>query len=66
MGNNMFDDVYAFNGDKWSTLTSLQSARHGSSLAMDCTCNCIMIASRSGGAWGGPGLNTMEVLGDGC
>jgi hypothetical protein len=66
MGDRVYGDVYAYDGTAWTTLAStLRTARHGSSLAMDCQCDRIWLASGSGGPRGGPELTSMEVLGGG-
>ena len=59
--NRVFDDVHVFDGSKWTEGTSLSRARHGVSLAVDCTCNQIHIASGSPSAKGGAQLTSIET-----
>jgi Kelch motif len=56
--------VDVFDGFEWKTAASLQTARHGTGIAVNCAANEIYIASGSG-AQGGrlPELETTEILG---
>jgi len=56
-----FDRVDVFNGTSWQTVDSLETARHGTGLAVNCFCNHIYIASGSGAQGGNPELNTTET-----
>jgi len=58
---NLSDKVYAFDGKNWITFTNgLNTARHGSGLAVDCSRNKIYIASGSPNGGGG-NTNSMEI-----
>lgn len=56
-----WDRVDVFDGSSWQTIGSLQTARHGSGLAIDCACNHIHIASGSGAQGGSPEMNSTET-----
>jgi len=56
-----WDQVDVFDGTAWETVESLQTARHGTGLAVDCACNQIYIASGSGDQGGSPELMSTET-----
>jgi N-acetylneuraminic acid mutarotase len=53
-------NVDLFDGSSWETVDSLNTARHGTGLAISCSCNEIYIASGSGDQGGSPELITTE------
>lgn len=54
-------DVFVFDGSSWTTMPSLNIARHGSGLAVNCRCNQIYIASGAGSQGGSPELGSVET-----
>jgi len=57
-----WDQVDVFDGSAWETIASLETARHGTGLAIDCACQQIHIASGSGSQGGSPELHSTETL----
>jgi hypothetical protein len=51
-----------FNGTHWITLPSMNRARHGTGLAVDCVCGAIYIASGANTAGGGAEFNSLETF----
>lgn len=54
--------VQRFNGSHWELTDYLNRGRHGTSLAVDCRCNQIHVASGSGDTGGTPELTWVETL----
>jgi large repetitive protein len=57
-----FDNVNVFDGATWSTWPSLQIARHGSGLAVDCQCQQIYIASGAATQGGAKEIASVETF----
>jgi len=57
----IWDEVSIFDGTSWTVIDNLNIGRHGTGLAVDCTCNQIHIASGAGGQGGAPLLNSLET-----
>ena len=60
----VFNDVHVFDGTTWVQMPNLIQARHGSGLAVDCSCsgsNKVFLPSGSGGPKGGPLLFSVEA-----
>jgi glucose/arabinose dehydrogenase len=55
-----WNNVDVFDGTKWKSLNGLNTARHGSGLAISCICNEFFIASGSGAQQDTPELLTTE------
>lgn len=56
-----WNQVDVFDGTSWQTVGSLQVARHGTGLAVDCSCNQIYVASGAGAQGGFPLLDSTET-----
>jgi N-acetylneuraminic acid mutarotase len=54
--------VDVFDGNSWTNIASLNTARHGSGLAVDCDCNQIFIASGGGTQGGKYEITSVETL----
>jgi N-acetylneuraminic acid mutarotase len=54
-------NVDVFNGTSWTTIASLNVARHGTGLAVDCVCNQIHVASGSLSQGGGIETKSVET-----
>lgn len=61
-GGGIWDRVDAFDGKVWRKWDSLNIARHGTGLAVDCVCDAIYIASGSAGQGGGPEVPSVETF----
>lgn len=60
----VFSDVHLFDGTTWTQMPNLSRARHGSGLAVDCSCKSsskVFLPSGSGGPKGGPLLYSVEA-----
>jgi N-acetylneuraminic acid mutarotase len=60
----VYSDVHVFDGTTWVQMPNLSQARHGSGLAVDCSCassNKVLLPSGSGGPKGGPLLFSLEA-----
>jgi hypothetical protein len=57
-----WSNVDVFDGTSWTSIDSLNVARHGSGLAVDCICNQIHIASGSRAQGGRYEITSVETL----
>ena len=57
-----WDNVDVFDGHSWATLNSLNVARHGTGLAVNCACNQIYIASGAAAQGGRAETKSVETF----
>lgn len=59
--NRAWNEVDVFDGSSWQTINDMAVARHGTQLAVDCTCDQIYVASGAGTAGGSEEIKSVET-----